>query len=67
MNRSSRKAGTDLWRQKDDVIPQQLVDENNLAKFGPGGYRRDDGKWIKPPGHKPPAIAKALRWQQEAR
>lgn len=32
------------------------VDRNNLAKFGPGGYRREDGKWIKPPDHKPPKI-----------
>ena len=35
-------------------IPQEIVDQNNLAKFGPGGYRRDDGKWVKPPNHKPP-------------
>lgn len=34
----------------------RLVDENNLAKFGPGGFRREDGKWTKPPGHKPPDI-----------
>jgi len=39
------------------------VDENNLAKFGPGGYRRDDGKWIKPPGHRPPDITGLLRAQ----
>lgn len=32
----------------------QIVDEHNLAKFGPGGYRRDDGKWIKPPDLQPP-------------
>lgn len=37
-----------------DLKPQELTDMNNLAKFGPGGYRRDDGKWIKPPGHKAP-------------
>lgn len=37
-----------------DIIPCQLVDMNNLNKFGPGSYRREDGKWIKPPGHKPP-------------
>lgn len=43
--------------------PQDLVDENNLAKFGPGGYRRDDGKWVKPPGHKPPDIAGAINLQ----
>lgn len=36
---------------------QQLVDENNLAKFGPGGRRNPEtGKWEKPPGHKPPDI-----------
>lgn len=37
-----------------DMPVLDIVDENNLAKFGPGSYRRDDGKWIKPPGHKPP-------------
>lgn len=44
------------------------VDKNNLAKFGPGGYRADGtdekpgpvGKWMKPPGHKPPDIAGVL-------
>ena len=35
----------------------ELVDNNNLAKFGPGGYLREDGKWIKPPDHEPPDIA----------
>lgn len=39
-----------LW----DSEPLRIVDENNLAKFGPGGYRRGDGKWIKPPNHEPP-------------
>lgn len=43
-----------------------LVDQNNLAKFGPGGYRREDGKWMKPPGHEPPDIAGLLRAQAEA-
>jgi predicted HAD superfamily Cof-like phosphohydrolase len=36
------------------------VDHNNLAKFGPGGYRRADGKWIKPPDHQPPDFTKIL-------
>lgn len=36
-----------------------LVDLNNLEKFGPGSRKREDGKWIKPPGHRPPPI-KAL-------
>lgn len=43
-----------------DVELQEMVDENNLAKFGPGGYRDSNGKWIKPPGHKPPPIASFL-------
>lgn len=48
---------------------QELVDENNLAKFGPGGYRSDGtdgnakGKWIKPPGHKPPDLKSELERQ----
>ena len=37
-----------------------LVDENNLAKFGPGSYLREDGKWIKPPDHKAPDIGAYL-------
>ncbi len=44
-----------------DEYVQLLVDENNLEKFGPGGYRRDDGKWIKPPDHRPPDIEGWLR------
>ena len=36
------------------------VDDNNLAKFGPGSYIRDDGKLVKPPDHTPPRIAEAL-------
>ena len=43
-----------------DVALQDEVNQNNLAKFGPGGYRREDGKWIKPPDHKPPRILKLL-------
>lgn len=39
---------------------QVLVDQNNLEKFGPGHSWRDDGKLIKPPGHKPPDIAGRL-------
>lgn len=43
-----------------DAVPQRLVDENNLAKFGPGHTIREDGKLIKPPGHKPPNIQAEL-------
>ncbi len=31
----------------------QEVDNNNLAKFGPGHSLRNDGKLIKPPNHRP--------------
>lgn len=37
-----------------DVYPQTLVDLSNLEKFGPGGHRREDGKWVKPPDWKAP-------------
>lgn len=43
-----------------DKVLLQLVDENNLAKFGPGGYRDENGKWVKPPGHKPPDIKQLI-------
>lgn len=37
-----------------DDVCLEVVDRNNLAKFGPGSYRREDGKWMKPPGHTAP-------------
>lgn len=43
-----------------DVPFQESVNENNLAKFGPGHSFREDGKLVKPPGHKPPDIAGIL-------
>ncbi|MDA3922726.1 MAG: hypothetical protein PF501_18920 [Salinisphaera sp.] len=46
-----------------DAGPQMLVDENNLAKFGPGGHRRADGKWIKPADHQAPDLAGEIRRQ----
>lgn len=45
----------------DDEELQIAVDENNLAKFGPGSYRRDDGKWMKPPDHSPPDIESIIK------
>lgn len=39
---------------------QEEVDNNNLAKFGPGGYRNEDGKWVKSPDHKPPRIKEVM-------
>lgn len=40
-----------------DLHLLRIVDQANMAKFGPGGHRREDGKWIKPPGFTPPDIA----------
>ena len=39
------------------------VDAANLRKFGPGGYRREDGKWIKPADWTPPDIMARLAEQ----
>lgn len=46
-----------------DVAIQEEVDNNNLTKFGPGHYWREDGKLIKPPNHTPPDIKKVLEDQ----
>lgn len=40
---------------------QSEVDQNNLDKFAPGGYKNADGKWIKPTSHRPPNLAQYLR------
>ena len=52
--------GTQVACGAPDELVQALVDINNLEKFGPGGFRRSDGKWVKPPNHQPPDIAGAL-------
>jgi predicted HAD superfamily Cof-like phosphohydrolase len=44
----------------DDEPLLEEVDEANLRKFGPGGYRRDDGKWMKPADWQPPDIKGAI-------
>jgi predicted HAD superfamily Cof-like phosphohydrolase len=38
----------------------RMVDENNLAKFGPGHSYNEHGKLIKPPGHQAPPIGAYL-------
>lgn len=43
-----------------DVALLGLVDQNNLDKAGPGSYRDEGGKLIKPPDHKPPDIGSLL-------
>jgi len=44
----------------DDEPLLEEVDESNLRKFGEGSYRREDGKWMKPPGWTPPDIMGAI-------
>lgn len=36
------------------------VHEANMRKFGPGGHRREDGKWIKPADWKEPNLQQFL-------
>jgi len=43
----------------DDTLLEE-VDASNLRKFSEGSYRREDGKWMKPPGWTPPDIMGAL-------
>ena len=38
-----------------DIRPVwKLIHDANMTKFGPGGYKREDGKWCKPPNFVPP-------------
>lgn len=39
------------------------VHRSNMAKFGPGSWKREDGKIMKPPGWRPPDIRRELRKQ----
>lgn len=38
----------------------EAVDAANLKKFGLGSYKREDGKWVKPPDFKPADIMSLL-------
>lgn len=40
----------------DDEPILEEVDKANLRKFAEGSYRREDGKWMKPPGWTKPDI-----------
>lgn len=42
----------------------KVVHASNMAKFGPGSWRRPDGKQMKPEGWEPPDIAAELLKQQ---
>lgn len=46
-----------------DVAVLEEIDASNSRKFGPGGYRDEHGKWIKPPDFIPPDVAKVLEAQ----
>ena len=41
------------------------VHRSNMAKFGPGSWKREDGKQMKPPDWTPPNIAKILEEQSK--
>lgn len=49
----------------DDEPLLEEVDNANLRKFAPGSYRREDGKWMKPPGWTPPDITGVLARQKK--
>ncbi|PIQ63942.1 MAG: hypothetical protein COV99_00105 [Bacteroidetes bacterium CG12_big_fil_rev_8_21_14_0_65_60_17] len=44
----------------DDEPVLEEVDEANLRKFADGGYRREDGKWMKPAAWQAPDIMAAI-------
>lgn len=43
-----------------DLPLMEEIDSSNLTRFGPGSYRRVDGKWMKGPTFAPPRIAEVL-------
>lgn len=47
-----------------DVELLAEVDASNLRKFAGNGYRREDGKWVKPTDWQPPDIARVLEQQR---
>ena len=53
-----------------DMMIQEEVDAANLRKFSEGGYRREDGKWMKPPDWTPPdidGILELMGWEGDGR
>lgn len=41
------------------------VHSSNMAKFLPGGHKREDGKWQKPPNWQPPKLREIIEAQIE--
>jgi len=49
-----------------DLTPGWLeVHRTNMLRFGPGGYKRADGKWIRPPDWQPPNLKAIILHQIE--
>ena len=60
--------GTFIAFGVDDQPILEEVDSANLRKFATGSYRRDDGKWMKPPGWTAPDIMGRLAdqgWRED--
>ena len=57
--------GTFIAFGVDDEPILEEVDAANLRKFAPGSYRREDGKWMKPPGWTAPDIMGTVERQGE--
>lgn len=55
--------GTAIAFGLEDKAILEIVDRNNLAKFGPGHSFREDGKLIKPPDHRKPDLATEIHLQ----
>lgn len=48
-----------------DPVPiWEEIKRTNMAKFGPGSWRREDGKLMKPPGWTPPDVAGLISKQR---
>lgn len=43
-----------------DVPLLEEIDRSNMERFGPGSYRRGDGKWVRGPDWTPPNVAKVI-------
>lgn len=49
-----------------DVPLLEEIDRSNLERFGPGSYRREDGKWMRGPDWTPPRIISVLEMAEVA-
>lgn len=56
--------GTAVRYGLDFPLLWEAIHANNMSKFGPGSWVREDGKRMKAPGHEPPDIAGILMTQR---